>query len=228
MSTVTGGQGNIVINGLVLNLDAANPRSYPQPYNGTVWRNLVPVSSSLVGTLTNGPTFSSANGGTIVFDGTNDYALISSTANLSPGTGDFTYSSWINPTSFSGTYSSLLVVEAAGGLWIGKNGPNFVLRAYAVADYIQYATLPTLNTWTNITITRSGTTATLYYNAVSKATAITSQNFVQSTAYIGNDGVAISANFNGRIATTLFYKGRALSASEVLQNFNATRARFGV
>ena len=69
MSTVTGGQGNIVTNGLVLNLDAANPRSYLQPSNGTAWRNLVPVSSSLVGTLTNGPTYSSSNQGYIIFDG---------------------------------------------------------------------------------------------------------------------------------------------------------------
>jgi len=42
MSTVQGGQGNIVTNGLVLNLDAANPRSYPQPYNGTTWQNIAP------------------------------------------------------------------------------------------------------------------------------------------------------------------------------------------
>jgi len=210
--------------GLVLYLDAANTRSYPG--SGTIWSDLSRGGNN--GTLTNGPTFNGANGGSIVFDGTNDYALITSTANLSPGTGDFTYSSWINPTSFSGTYSALLVIATAGGLWIGKNGANFVLRAYAVADYIQFATMPTLNTWTNITITRSGTTATLYYNAVSRATGTTSQNFVQSTAYVGNDGVSVSANFNGRIATTLFYKGKALTATEIRQNYNATKTRFGL
>jgi hypothetical protein len=223
MSTLNGGPG-VVLDRLVLNLDAANTKSYIS--GSTTWTDI--SRSGLSGTLTNGPTFNTGSGGSIVFDGTNDYAVIASTSNLSPGTGDFTYSSWINPSSFSGTYSTLFVVATAGGLWIGKNGANFVLRAYAVADYIQYAILPTLNTWTNITITRSGTTATLYYNATSVATATTSQNFVQSTAYIGNDGAAISANFNGRIATTTFYKGKALTAAEILQNYNTTRTRFSL
>ena len=51
MSTVQGGQGNIVTNGLILNLDAANPRSYAPPFNGTTWQNLVAVSSSISGVL---------------------------------------------------------------------------------------------------------------------------------------------------------------------------------
>jgi hypothetical protein len=216
--------GNIVKDELIFNLDAAKRDSYPG--TGNVWNDISGFQTNT--TLTNGPTFNTDNGGSIVFDGTDDYALITSTANLSPGTGDFTYSSWINPTSFSGTYSGLLVVAAAGGLWIGKVGANFVLRAYAVADYIQFATMPTLNTWTNITVTRSGTTASLYYNAVSKATATTSNNFVQATAYIGNDGATPSANFNGKIATTIFYKGKALTTTEILQNYNATKGRYGL
>lgn len=216
-------QGNIVTSSLTMALDAGNLVSYPG--SGTAWTTLTGSNS---GTLTNGPTFSSANGGAIVFDGTNDYVTIPSTSNLSPGTGDFTYSSWINPSSFSSTYSGLLVVEVVGGLWIGKLGSNFVLRAYAVADYIQYATLPSLNVWTNIVITRSGTTATLYYNAVSVASTTTSQNFGQGTAYIGNDGSTPSANFNGKIATTMFYKGKALSQTEIQQNFNAHKNRFNL
>ena len=60
---------NIITDGLVLYLDAANTKSYPG--SGTTWRDL--SKSQLNGTLTNGPTFNSANGGSIVFDGTNDY-----------------------------------------------------------------------------------------------------------------------------------------------------------
>ena len=92
MSTVTGGQGNIVTNGLVLNLDAANPRSYPQPYNGTAWQNIAPVSSSLVGTLTNGPTFNSSNGGSIVFDGVDDNCVLGIVLNM--GTNSLTINTW--------------------------------------------------------------------------------------------------------------------------------------
>ena len=71
MSTVQGGQGNIVTNGLVLNLDAANPRSYPPAYNGTTWFDLSGNSNN--GTLTNGPTYNTGSGGSIVFDGVDDY-----------------------------------------------------------------------------------------------------------------------------------------------------------
>ena len=59
---------DIVTDGLVLALDAANVKSYPG--SGTVWNDL---AGSNNGTLTGGPTFDSGNGGSIVFDGTNDY-----------------------------------------------------------------------------------------------------------------------------------------------------------
>ena len=59
----------IVTSGLVLNLDAANPASYPG--SGTTWTNL--ISGGVNGTLVNGPTYSSVNGGVIVLDGINDY-----------------------------------------------------------------------------------------------------------------------------------------------------------
>ena len=59
----------IVTNGLVLYLDAANKKSYPG--SGTTWTDL--SGNNNTGTLTNGPTFDSNNGGSIVFDGTNDY-----------------------------------------------------------------------------------------------------------------------------------------------------------
>ena len=58
----------IITDGLVLCLDAANRQSYPG--SGTVWTDL---AGSNNGTLTNGPTFSSANGGSIVFDGVDDF-----------------------------------------------------------------------------------------------------------------------------------------------------------
>jgi hypothetical protein len=66
MSTLNGGPGNIVTNGLVLYLDAANYLSYTS--GSTVWRDL--SSSNLSGSLINGPTFNSANGGYIACDGT--------------------------------------------------------------------------------------------------------------------------------------------------------------
>jgi len=64
----------IATDGLVLCLDAANNRSYPG--SGTAWTDLSRGGNN--GALTNGPTFNSANGGSIVFDGTNDYVQVTS------------------------------------------------------------------------------------------------------------------------------------------------------
>ena len=76
---------SIVTSGLVLNLDAANMKSYPR--SGTTWRDLSGLGNN--GTLTNGPTFNSQNGGSIVFDGVDDYASINNTIG-NFGTSDFT------------------------------------------------------------------------------------------------------------------------------------------
>jgi len=118
MSTVTGGQGNIVTNGLVLNLDAANPRSYPQPYNGTAWRNLVTVSSSISGSLVNGAIYTGSNGGTIVFDGVNDF----SSTNYNIALTDFTVCMWFKtPDSTNDASDRLIDKNYVTGMWLGKN-----------------------------------------------------------------------------------------------------------
>ena len=69
----------IVTDGLVFCVDAANKRSYPGV--GTTWTDLTANKNN--GTLTNGPTFDSANGGSIVFDGTNDYVDLGSSLSIS-------------------------------------------------------------------------------------------------------------------------------------------------
>ena len=81
---------DIIEDGLVLCLDAANINSYPK--SGTTWSDL---KGSNDGTLTNGPTFSSANGGCIVFDGSNDY--VNGFRPVS-GTPNVTYSCWMSAT----------------------------------------------------------------------------------------------------------------------------------
>ena len=88
---------NIVVDGLVLNLDAGNTSSYPG--TGTTWTDL--SSSPTNATLVNGVTYSSSNQGHLLFDGTNDYATVSSSSKFAFGTGDFTLETWIYPQSFS-------------------------------------------------------------------------------------------------------------------------------
>jgi len=214
----------VVTDGLVLYLDAANTKSYIS--GSTTWSDL--SRSGLTAALQNGPTFNSGNSGYLSFDGTNDRGVIPRTNLLSPGTGDFTFSCWIYPNAWpNNIWSPIFVTALTNGIWIGQDNANqFVLRAYAVANRIQYSTRPTLNTWTQVVITRIGTTATLYYNAISQTTATTNQNFVQGTTYIAND--SSTEYYNGRISNLLFYKGKGLSATEILQNYNATKTRFGL
>jgi hypothetical protein len=82
----------IITDGLVLYLDAANTRSYPG--SGTVWSDLSRGGNN--GTLRNGPTFNSGNGGSIVFDGVNDYASFPNNTNLDNQ--KITMENWVYPT----------------------------------------------------------------------------------------------------------------------------------
>jgi hypothetical protein len=230
MSTVTGGQGNIVTNGLVLNLDAANPRSYPQPYNGAAWSNLVAVSSSISGSLVNGAIYTGSNGGILAFDGVDDFA----STNYNIALTDFTFCMWFKaPDSTNLQSVRLMDKNYITGMWLGKNANNGAPNSWgggireSSPPYGIYLTL-TDGQWHFLTSIRSGTTHTLYGDGISNTTSNTVSATALSTdfMFIGSNAGAASY-FKGNIAQTQIYN-RALSASEVLQNFNATRARFGV
>jgi hypothetical protein len=211
----------IITEGLVLYLDAANTKSYPT--TGTAWNDLSRGGND--GTLTNGPTFNSENGGSIVFDGVDDYVNLGTISQIAPGTGDFTVEFWINPTNWSSTFHPIFITTITNGLWIGKNASNFVLRTYDVADDLQYATFPTVNIWTNVIVRRNGTTANIYYNTVSVTSGTVTRNYVQGVSEIARDGTVNV--FNGKISNIKYYN-RAISSSEILQNYNATKSRFGL
>jgi len=218
MSTVTGGQGNIVTNGLVLNLDAANPRSYPQPYNGATWFDI--SGNSRNGTLTNGPIYNSANGGSIIFDGSNDY-----TEQTIPYYPTFTIFIWVYP--ISGTGLMLYGNSGSTPILLLDYNTSGNLRIY-VSDYYQtFNSALIINKWNLITViaNQSSLTREVFVNSVSKGS---NTYAVNSQTGIFRLGVQNFIGYgNCRIAQTSIYN-RALSSQEVLQNFNATRARFGV
>jgi hypothetical protein len=234
MSTVTGGQGNIVTSGLVLNLDAANPRSYPPPYNGTVWTDLSRSGNN--GTLTNFGSqtiFNSANGGNIVLDGTNDYIKPPASTNLQLT--NFTLSSWVR---INVQNIQQFIIDTSTSL---SNGSGYSYRinsdnkirfwAYDANDNLNSNTIILPNIWYNILVTYNNTTKlqSIYINGVFDISNTHTNTFVVSNLtnlQIGGSSI-LGGYLNGRIAQTLIYN-RALSSSEVLQNFNATRARFGI
>lgn len=233
------GSPPIVTNGLVLNLDAANTKSYPK--SGTIWRDLSGFNNS--GSLTNGPTFNSANGGSIVFDGVNDYVDTPYTTPI--GTGGFTYSTWIRYT-----------VSQIGGVIIKRIGdPTYEQLSLTIAgdsngntpgtrivvNDVQNLSLNRLGitansyndgNWHNVVITRTSTSTILYVDGVSLVTQ-TSVAINLSTAskvFIGRGGDNQTVGgipFSGSIATVQIYN-RALALSEIQQNYNAQKSRFNL
>ncbi len=210
----------IVTNGLVLYLDAANPNSF---VNGsTVWNDL--SRNRNVGRLINGPVYNGLSSGSVLFDGTDDYVNLGTIPQIAPGTGDFTFDFWINPTNWNATYAPIFTTKITNGFWIGKVESNFVLRAYNVANDLQLTTFPTTNVWTNVIVRRIGGATNIYYNLVSVVNGTVTRNYVQGVSEISRDGT--TNVFNGRIASIKYYN-RALTSQEMLDNYNALKSRFG-
>jgi len=212
----------IVTSGLVLALDAADKLSYPG--TGTTWRDL--SGNNNTGTLTNGPTFSAANMGSIVFDGTNDYV----SGNLTT-LSDWTISIWYysNDITTNSVYYPVGGTSSSNGLGFGGNfNVNTQNRWYFFdgSNELSHANPNiVINKWYNLVVTKSSTSYNLYTNSL-LSLSTTGINLSLTQYNLGRRGDGLWY-VNGRIAGTLFYN-RALSATEVLQNYNVTKYRFGL
>ena len=231
----------VITDGLVLYLDAANRYSYVS--GSTSWNDISRTGAN--GTLTNGPTYNSVNGGSIVFDGVNDYVGLGTPPVLNI-TGSFTINSWVNLTSlpinenatiyekgYDNTNEQIyLRINNASGvnaLDCGTfGGSNYFTRLFLTGSN---ATLITTGSWNNIVGQYDGSTWILYVNGSLLSQTTTNQGPKPSTSPSSIGAAYISAGyarfFTGRIATTQIYN-RALNATEVLQNYNATKTRFGL
>ena len=211
-----------VTNGLVLSLDAGNSKSYPG--SGTTWTDLSGRGNH--GTLVNGPTYSSANGGSLLFDGVDDYATVSN--NITPGTGDFAVSVFVYKTE---TIANRYVWDfgANGGTLSSGTSITLGFRYYnPVVGYIVGPT-HTVNTWYNIVISRISGITYFYSNGSLLNSAADTFNIGSggTTFNIGRYGGGGYTHL-GSMSNLFVYKGRGLSAAEVLQNFSALRGRYGV
>jgi hypothetical protein len=219
----------IVTDGLVLNLDAGFAPSYPK--NGTTWYNL--GSSSGSASLLNGPSFNTSNGGIINIDGTNDTIEFSH---------DFTQYTTITINFFANSqYNNESMIWA-----MGSNGPDWYIKAdtmgynsYSADVYgfstSQINTLGLRNNWRLITTTYTKNASVannkVYVNGVEQQTSqqlgsTQGRNFgnkINFGSALNNDSYNLIAN----IGYISIYN-RALSAEEVLQNFNAQKGRFGL
>ena len=229
------GGPDIVENGLTLFLDASNIRSYPG--SGTTWSDLSGNGNN--GTLTNGPTFSAGNLGSIVFDGTNDYVTVANASSLNPSNG-ISVSVWVKFTSTINNTRQMLVekhTSPGSGWWFAGENNKIVWLILGTSGGEKYIDL------TNNTSLISG----IIYNIVGTydATGSTLKLYVNGrddggTILGGGSGLSSSSNpliigkqhnwGNGPSSITMFNTSlynRALSAAEVLQNYNATKSRFG-
>ena len=211
----------IVQSGLMLNLDAGVLSSYPG--TGNTWTDL--SGNGNTGTL-NGAGYNPANGGSIVFDGTDDYV---SNTMPSPGSLPITFDFWVNTNNvfplgiFDTAPNQANVLRQSNRLgfadsyveWWNAN-PRVLLGLSAL-------------TWNNITIEYSFTTnrTIKYYrngNLISTTTGTTDPTFAWTTLNFGT----INGNSNwysGKISLIEIYN-RALTATEIQQNYLATKSRY--
>jgi hypothetical protein len=223
-------QQDIVKDGLVLWLDANDKTSYPG--TGTTWRDL--SRSYNIGTLTNGPTYNSANGGSIVFDGVDDFVTGSNSPNFAFGTGDFTVSYWAYINAFSGTGTPTFVDLRTTTTGTGPGYSDYI-EVNKFKLYLNNATVYTstgslsIGNWYNISVTRQSTTLSVYFNGILDGTSSNNTNLTENGFRLARNINTVGPSYlNGRIASILIYKGNALSQSEITQNFNALRGRFGL
>ena len=210
--------GGIVKDGLVLDLDAAKRDSYVGV--GTAWSDISGNGNN--GTLTNGPTFNSNNGGSIVFDGVDDFVNFNATQ--SPNQPK-SIELWVYiPSLFIGQILSRGFTNYE--IYTFTDGKLYTYWGGSFNTTINNPTI-TLNSWTHYVFTLSGTTEINYKNGVSLGERLL--NSPPSFSNSGNLNVGRRNNgsqyFTGKISNIKFYN-RTISASEVLQNYNATKGRY--
>jgi hypothetical protein len=233
------GGPNVVEDGLVLALDAANDKSYPG--TGNVWTDLSGNGNN--GTLVNGPTFNSDNLGSIQFDGIDDYSTLPTNLLIHDTGNPFTFSIWFKTSSTGiilGQQNTSTPNNAGSyvpGIYVGTNGLLYTSCFWggSIANQSVSSSSVNNNNWNNITVSFLSGSQISYLNGTAYTTLTKTQTNYSSTYYyfLGTGrGVSwtsfpTSPYFNGRISN-IFYYNRALSAEEVLQNFNATKGRYGL
>jgi hypothetical protein len=215
---------NIIQEGLVLSLDAGNIRSYPG--SGTAWRNLAGPSGNA--TLTNGAAYANPNKGVMEFDGSNDYTTMVSPGSYSEYTFSF-YCKWLTSVTYNrifgldnfGTYT-VFSPNNVGFHYnpLGGSPPSVTLSSGVDVGF---------GTWCEVAVTVSAasTSVIIYINGISRNswTTLPSGN-LSGNIYLGAQNTS-GLTSNCHIGNFKLYN-RALTATEILQNFDMTKTRFGL
>ena len=225
----------IVTDGLILCLDAANVRSYPK--TGTTWYDL--SGRNYHGTLINGPAFTNINNGAISFDGTDDYCSLTQVNlfSLLSGIRLATVALWVYPRSSSrnsyiadwntsGGQESFRIEMSGYSMTSGRIGGTLLTNN---SEPVQTSSSVTLNRWHHIAISVTVSDLLLYWNGKidDVKTPSNKGTFLSNPIILGRAG-SWDAFYSNVIFSNLHIYNRCLSASEISQNYNATKGRYGL
>ena len=225
---------NIVTSNLILWYDPNFATSYPG--TGTAITNL--ASTSLAGSMSN-ITFTSPY---LTYNGTSSTMSVADNSLLEPGTGDFTFETWVYYSAFAGS-SRVIAGKTDGGnaadwsygirtqsngntyLEVGNGTTTVTSPTYTVSTGQWYQIV---GVWTNV----ASNSIALYVNGVSIGSNSHSFTSVKNSThplYFGSfdGGATFGQWFNGRMGITRMYSS-ALTASQILQNYNAERTTYGL
>lgn len=219
----------IVNDGLVFCVDAGNPKSYGG--SGTSWRDL--SGNGITCTSSGGPVFSTEGKGSFLFDAADDIFIAPENSAFNTQTPSVEV--WIKTNNTN-----------QGGFWFEKGTVNTQYSLFQEGTVIQWrqnvGTLTNLSTttatyistanWAHIVGTYTSGTRRLFING-----ALVNSDSQTGTIATNTNGISIGVfggfnggrgyYYNGRIGSVRVYN-RALSPSDVLQNYNATKTRFGM
>ena len=151
--------------------------------------------------------------GSVEFDGNGDWITVAESEDFNFGTGDFTVEFWVYWDGLNSGSSRGVQLTAAvtNGIWIGQiNTTDYVLRSYGNANHLT-VTLPPLEKWHHIAVTRKNSTARFFVNGNLGASGSVTHNFVKHDITIGSDEV--NGHTNGYISNVRMLKGTALYTS---------------
>ena len=209
----------IVTDGLILNLDAGSLLSYAG--SGNSW---VDVSkNNNTGLLVNGPTYSGSGvTGALVFDGTNDYVTLGKDI-LSTV---YTISAWFMLGDQASNRMQIIFDSSYSGILMNKNGGEFYYKN--VSSYLlNFSYSFNFNTWYNITAVNASNKKSIYINGSLVASVFDNSSYEPVNNFVIGSNSGNVEFLLGKVAGVIAYN-RALTASEIYQNFNAMRSRYGL
>lgn len=225
----------VVPAGLVFNMDPSNMYSFPRTGS-----TLIDLKGNLTGTIGGNVTFSTTNQGYFTFDGTGDYIDFGSNPTNFPASGDISAFMWVRPTTLNVGWNIFMSkwfqdMAGTGGyndfhFAFYNSGSTLYQNLYTTNRFNTYGTTAiTVNNWYMVGFTISNGNLQLYLNGALDGSLLANSartNYTANRFWIGDARPSVGG-FIGNIGSAFIYN-RALSFDEVIQNFNATKHKYGL